>query len=182
MSVTPSKDTFSVNTSGINDALDTIQKSKEQILGLYEEQLDKEEEQGERYDKTKEKIVNAFAEIPDNEEPISDDNFNVIINSLITDNNTSDILTSDVTNHLRSIILATLGQDPDINLSELSEVDAEQFTDILTQIIVDHADENGNLSVETFEDFITEYGFDTQESQIEEDVTENDDESNDKKT
>jgi hypothetical protein len=177
MSISSSSSTnkYSVDTSGITDALDTIEKSKQQIQDLYEKQATTDEERSEQYDETKEKVASAFAEIPDTEEPLSDDNFNVIINALVTDDDTSDTLTTDASNHLRSIILATIGQDPDVDLETLSKVDAEQFQDILTQIIVDYAGEDGNLSVEEFEIFITEYAFN---EAIEEDVTKEKDDIN----
>ncbi len=140
---------FKINTSSLTDSLDNAQENFKKITDLITGDIKKHET-------IHGNVVTAFEEIPENEDPLDDDNFNTIVESLIAGD---DALTLDATNNLKTYVLEQMGYDSDTKFSELSEEEVATFLESLTQIIIAYSGDNNSFSLEEFESMLTDNGF-----------------------
>ncbi len=156
MSVTGKSEPFKVDTSGLDDRINAVQDAAKKMQGYVDNLFEIEIEKAEDYNATHEKVLNAFNEIPEDEEPLEENNFNIIMNSFIDDDKK---ITTEVTNYIQSLILTELNYPEGTKLSELTEGDANLFLDMFTKFMSIMNGEDNELSLEELQGFLNQAGF-----------------------
>lgn len=140
---------FKIDTSGLNDSLDSAKQAFQKVTDLITGNIKK-------HDTIHENVVTAFDAIPKEEDPLDDNNFNTIVESLVTGD---DNLTTDATNNIKTYLLEQMGYKSDTKFSELSEEEIATFLENLTQIISAFSGDNNDLSLEEFQTVLAANGF-----------------------
>ena len=148
-----SSTTFKVDTSGLQAAVASAAKASKKMYDSFKD----DEKIKEEYNEAHTDVTEAFAVIAETEEPLDDDNFNTIINTLVVGEKTP--LTTEETNYLKAIILVYMGYTADTNFAQLTEVDATKFLDILTQVTAGTNGTDNSLSAEELQGFLKDSGF-----------------------
>lgn len=159
MTSIPSGSGFKIDTSGLSEARALTSGAMTELEEAGKEATKLAGEMAEERNAIKDSILTSFSNIPEGQDPLDAENFNDIINTLVKGEDDNDNLSTEATEHLKSVILATIGKQNGVAFSDLDEVNAHHFINVLTQIFLDYYGDDKELSTEEFETFLSAYDF-----------------------